>query len=72
MREPTDVLFGKFWALIPWVLEIAIILDLVLERWIEAAVIAALLAFNALTDGFGVPMLALLGRNDQSSGAPRH
>ena len=42
------VLLGKFWGLIPWMLEIAIILDLILRRWVEAAVIAALLVVNAL------------------------
>ena len=30
------VLLGKFWGLIPWMLEIAIILDLILKRWVEA------------------------------------
>jgi H+-transporting ATPase len=42
------VLLGKFWGLIPWMLEIAIILDLILRRWVEAAVIAVLLVVNAL------------------------
>ncbi len=38
----------KFWGVIPWMLELAIILDLVMGRWVEAAVIAALLVFNAV------------------------
>ncbi len=38
----------KFWGLIPWMLEFAIVVDLGLGRWAEAAVIAALLTFNAL------------------------
>ena len=40
-------LVRKFWGVVPWMLEIAIILDVVLGRWIEAVVIFALLAFNA-------------------------
>ena len=43
-----SMLLRKFWGLIPWMLELAIILDVVLGRWVEAAVIAALLVFNAL------------------------
>jgi H+-transporting ATPase len=46
------VLLRKFWGLIPWMLELAIILDLVLGRWVEAIVIAALLVFNALLGFF--------------------
>jgi H+-transporting ATPase len=41
-------LLGKFWGLIPWMLEIAVILDLSLGRWVEAIVIAVLLGFNGL------------------------
>jgi len=38
----------KFWGVIPGMLELAVILDLALGRWIEAAVIVALLVFNAV------------------------
>ena len=38
---------GKFWAPVPWMLEAAIILELALGKYIEAAIIAGLLAFNA-------------------------
>ena len=38
----------KFWAPVPWMLEAAIILEVVLGKYIEAAIIAALLVFNAL------------------------
>ncbi len=38
---------GKLWAPVPWMLEAAIILELVLGKYIEAAIIAALLIFNA-------------------------
>ena len=41
-----DVLV-KFWAPVPWLLEFAIILQVVLHKYIEAEVIAGLLIFNA-------------------------
>ena len=37
----------KFWAPVPWMLEAAIILQIVLHEYVEAAVIAGLLLFNA-------------------------
>ena len=37
----------KFWAPVPWMLEAAIVLELVLGKYVEAAIIAALLVFNA-------------------------
>ena len=42
------VLLGKFWGLIPWMLELALLIDLILGRWVEAGVIGALLVFNAV------------------------
>lgn len=41
-------LLGKFWGLIPWMLELALLIDLILGRWVEASVIGALLVFNAV------------------------
>jgi H+-transporting ATPase len=38
---------SKFWAPVPWMLECAIVLQIVLGEYVEAAVIAALLVFNA-------------------------
>jgi len=38
---------SKFWAPVPWMLEAAIVLELVLGKYVEAAIIAALLIFNA-------------------------
>jgi H+-transporting ATPase len=38
---------GKFWAPIPWMLEAAVVLQIILHDYTEAAVIAALLIFNA-------------------------
>ena len=37
----------KFWAPVPWMLEAAIVLELMLSKYVEAAIIAALLVFNA-------------------------
>src|SRR5271169_5164650 len=37
----------KFWAPVPWMLEAAIVLEVVLGKYVEAAIIAGLLAFNA-------------------------
>ena len=37
----------KFWAPVPWLLEASIILQVVLHKYFEAAVIAGLLVFNA-------------------------
>jgi len=41
------MLAAKLWAPVPWMLEAAIILEIVLGKYFEAAIIAALLAFNA-------------------------
>src|ERR1700733_11357780 len=38
---------AKFWAPVPWMLEAAIVLEVVLGKYVEAAIIALLLAFNA-------------------------
>jgi H+-transporting ATPase len=38
---------AKFWAPVPWLLEASIMLQLVLHKYFEAAVIAGLLVFNA-------------------------
>ena len=38
---------AKFWAPVPWLLEVSIVLEIVLHKDYEAAVIAALLVFNA-------------------------
>jgi H+-transporting ATPase len=45
------VFLEKFWAPIPWMLEAAIVLQIALGAYVEAAVIGALLLFNA-TLGF--------------------
>jgi len=38
---------GKFWAPVPWLLEASIALQVVLHKYFEASIIAALLVFNA-------------------------
>ncbi|MGA2085286.1 MAG: HAD-IC family P-type ATPase [Terracidiphilus sp.] len=39
---------AKFWAPVPWLLEASIVLEIALHKYYEAAVIAALLVFNAV------------------------
>ena len=45
--RPWRMALAKFWAPVPWMLEAAIILQLVLGEYVEAGVIAGLLVFNA-------------------------
>jgi H+-transporting ATPase len=45
--HPLHMAAEKFWAPAPWMLEVAVALELVLGKYVEAAIIAALLAFNA-------------------------
>src|SRR5580704_12170119 len=45
--HPLRMAFEKFWAPVPWMLEAAIVLELVLGKYVEAAIIATLLIFNA-------------------------
>jgi H+-transporting ATPase len=45
--RPLRMALEKFWAPVPWMLEAAIVLELVLGKYVEAAIIAALLVFNA-------------------------
>src|SRR6202161_1018771 len=45
--NPLRLAFEKFWAPVPWMLEAAIVLELTLGKYVEAAIIAGLLAFNA-------------------------
>jgi H+-transporting ATPase len=46
-EHPLRKAIGKFWAPVPWMLEAAIILEVVLGKYVEAAIIATLLVFNA-------------------------
>jgi H+-transporting ATPase len=45
--HPLGRALAKFWAPVPWMLEAAIVLEVVLGKYVEAAIIAVLLAFNA-------------------------
>jgi H+-transporting ATPase len=45
--RPWRMALAKFWAPVPWMLEAAIILQAALHEYVEAAVIAGLLVFNA-------------------------
>jgi len=45
--HPLRNVLAKFWAPVPWLLEASIVLETVLHKYYEAAVIAALLLFNA-------------------------
>jgi H+-transporting ATPase len=45
--HPLRAALEKFWAPVPWMLEAAIALELALGKYVEAAIIAILLAFNA-------------------------
>ena len=45
--HPMRMALEKFWAPVPWMLEAAILLELALGKYVEAAIIAVLLVFNA-------------------------
>ena len=45
--HPVRALLSKLWAPVPWMLEVTLLLELALGRYPEAAIIGALLVFNA-------------------------
>ena len=45
--HPLRMALVKFWARVPWMLEAAVLLGLILDKYVEAAIIAFLLVFNA-------------------------
>ena len=45
--HPLRNALAKFWAPVPWLLEASVVLEISLDKYYEAAVIAALLVFNA-------------------------
>ena len=45
--HPFRMALEKFWAPVPWMLEAAIVLEVALGKYVEAAIIAGLLVFNA-------------------------
>src|SRR6202161_2307078 len=50
--HPFRMAVDKFWAPVPWMLEAAIVLQVVLGEYVEAAIIAGLLVFNAVLGFF--------------------
>jgi H+-transporting ATPase len=50
--HPLRRVLTKFWAPVPWMLEAAIGLEVALGKYVEAAIIALLLAFNAVLGFF--------------------
>jgi hypothetical protein len=45
--NPLRIVLTKLWAPVPWMLEAAIILEVVLGKYVEGGIIAGLLVFNA-------------------------
>ncbi len=62
--HPVLTLLKKFWGPIPWMLETTIVIQILLDRRAEAAIVAALLTFNAaisfIEEGRASKALALL------------
>jgi H+-transporting ATPase len=50
--HPLRRTLAKFWAPVPWMLEAAVVLELALGKYVEASIIAGLLAFNAVLGFF--------------------
>ena len=48
-EHPLRNALAKFWAPVPWLLEAAIVLELVLHKYLEAVAVAFLLIFRALS-----------------------
>jgi H+-transporting ATPase len=50
--HPLRDVIGKFWAPVPWLLEAAVVLQLAMHEYLQAAIVFALLVFNALLGYF--------------------
>ena len=50
--HPLRRALAKFWAPVPWMLEAAIVLEIVLGKYVEAGIIGVLLVFNAVLGFF--------------------
>jgi len=46
--HPLLLFLHKFWAPVPWMLELTLVLELILSKWPEAVIIALLLLFNGI------------------------
>ena len=51
-HNPMLVFLGYFWAPIPWMIEVALLLSLAARHWTDAVIIAVLLAMNGLVAFF--------------------
>ncbi|HUH72493.1 MAG TPA: HAD-IC family P-type ATPase, partial [Mycobacterium sp.] len=51
-RNPVLVFLGYFWAPIPWMIEVALVLSLAARHWTDAVIIGVLLAMNGLVAFF--------------------
>ena len=51
-RNPVLEFLGYFWAPIPWMIEVALVLSLAARHWTDAAIIGVLLAMNGLVAFF--------------------
>ena len=47
-RSPLLVFAGYFWAPIPWMIEVALVLSLLVRHWTDAVIIGVLLAMNGV------------------------
>lgn len=47
-RNPVLAFLGYFWAPIPWMIEVALVLSLLVRHWTDAVIIGVLLAMNGL------------------------
>lgn len=47
-RNPVLAFLGYFWAPIPWMIEVALVLSLLARHWTDAVIIAVLLVMNGL------------------------
>ncbi len=47
-RNPVLAFLGYFWAPIPWMIEVALVLSLLVRHWTDAIIIGALLAMNGV------------------------
>ena len=47
-HHPLLVFLGYFWGPIPWMIEVALVLSLIVERWTDAVIIGVLLAMNGV------------------------
>ena len=47
-RNPVLIFLGYFWAPIPWMIEVALVLSVLVRHWTDAAIIGVLLLMNGV------------------------